>query len=167
MQPDDVVATSVPRNVSAMGPLPVMVLWRDQVPLLRGGHCGFWRQKNRKKKRDSQCRQANPVCRPCRMMRKDSEEDDGGGERRRKVDATAYMRCTLHLSHVPNHVVTSSLADLGAGQISTNSTSNVAWLPYLYPHYGGSPMPSPSAALRKVSFDRKHACLLPPSHLPG
>ena len=71
MRPDDVVATSGASNVSAMGPLPVVVLWRGQVPLLSGGHCEFWRQKNRKKKRDSQCRQANPVCRPVR-------DDEGG-----------------------------------------------------------------------------------------
>ena len=34
----------------------------------------------------------------------------GEKEKRRQVDATAYMRCTLHLSQ--NHVVT-SLADVG------------------------------------------------------
>ena len=37
MQPDDVVATSGLSNVSAMGSLPDVVLWRGQVPLLCGG----------------------------------------------------------------------------------------------------------------------------------
>ena len=38
----------------------------------------------------------------------------GEKEKRRKVDASAYIRATLHLSQ--NHVVT-SLADLGQGRL--------------------------------------------------
>ena len=38
------------------------------------------------------------------------ERDEGGERQEKKVDATAYIRATLHLSQT--HVVT-SLADLG------------------------------------------------------
>ena len=58
MQPDDVVATSGSSNVSAMGLLPIMVLWRGRAPLQRGEYCGFWTQKNGKKERNSRWRQA-------------------------------------------------------------------------------------------------------------
>ena len=44
------LCTSGPSNVGAMGPLPIVVLWRGQAPLQHGEHCGFWRQKNRKNK---------------------------------------------------------------------------------------------------------------------
>ena len=128
MQPDDVVATSGPSNVSAMGLLPVMVLWRGLTPLQRGEYCGFRRQKNGKKERNSRWRQAagqpgvrtrvvfhtcvihqNPV--KIRIIKSltamlSRKKDDGGGgrwwgrKRREVIDATAYMQC--HFAPVPD-----------------------------------------------------------------
>ena len=56
------------------------------------------------------------------------EEKDKGGERQeKKVDATAYIRATLHLSQT--HVVTSLAEQQDGFDLVSSSTSDVASLP--------------------------------------
>ena len=71
------------------------------------------------------------------------EEDDGGGERQeKKVDATAYIRATLHLSQT--HVVT-SLADLGrADGVPQRMLSYMSPSYIVQPQFDTSWTPSPS-----------------------
>ena len=107
MQPDDVVATSGLSNVGAMGPLPVVVLWRSRAPLQRGGHCGSWREKDRKKERKKLTLEATHPSVPTRagfcstrVTHQNTEEDDGGG----REEMTSRRDCiyTCHFAPVPN-----------------------------------------------------------------